>query len=173
MNSMYRNRFYLVQCILMSIDWKEVGIWIASPHRMRSTVWSIWAATWENQQCGSAPSNDSDQPMHPPSLFRVFAVRKKKACVLSYTLSAQRRLWSDWADAQADLSLCWADSHFVCFVMSRLIWFNVCCTCQYLTGVGFTYKEMLLVWILELVGLLYFYIWSNSYIRHVLNPYLL
>ena len=28
--------------------------------------------------------------------------------------------WSDWADAQADLSLRWAHSHFVGFVMSRL-----------------------------------------------------
>ena len=50
----------------------------------------------------------------------VFAVRMKKAWVLSYPLSAQRRLWSDWADAQADLSLRWAHSHFVGFVMSRL-----------------------------------------------------
>ena len=44
----------------------------------------------------------------------------KKPWILSYTLSAQRRLWSDWAGAQADLSLRWAHSHFVCFVMSRL-----------------------------------------------------
>ena len=44
----------------------------------------------------------------------------KKAWVLSYPLSAQQRLWADWADAQADLSLHWAHSHFVCFVMSRL-----------------------------------------------------
>ena len=29
--------------------------------------------------------------------------------------------WSDWANAQADLSHRWADSHFVGFVMSRLI----------------------------------------------------
>ena len=28
--------------------------------------------------------------------------------------------WSDWADAQADLSLRWAHNHFVGFVMSRL-----------------------------------------------------
>ena len=35
----------------------------------------------------------------------------------------QRRLWSDWADAQADLSLRWAHTHFVGFVMSRLILF--------------------------------------------------
>ena len=41
--------------------------------------------------------------------------------VLSYPLSAQRRLWSDWADAQADLSLRWADTHFVDFVMSQLM----------------------------------------------------
>ena len=31
-----------------------------------------------------APSEDSDQPGHPPSLTRVFAVRMKKAWVLSY-----------------------------------------------------------------------------------------
>ena len=46
----------------------------------------------------------------------------KKAGVLSYPLSAQRRLWSDWADAQADLSLRWAHSHFAGFVMSRLMY---------------------------------------------------
>ena len=32
----------------------------------------------------------------------------------------QQRLWSDWADAQANLSLRWAHSHIVGFVMSRL-----------------------------------------------------
>ena len=54
-----------------------------------------------------APSEDSDQPGHPPSLIRVFAVRMKNHWALNYLLSAQWRLWSDWADAQADLSLCW------------------------------------------------------------------
>ena len=78
-------------------------------------------ATWQNQQNGCAPSEDSDQPGHPPSLIRVFAVRMKKHWVLSYALSTQRRLWSDWADAQADLSLRWAHTHFVGFVMSWLI----------------------------------------------------
>ena len=56
---------------------------------------NIWATTWQNQQSECAPSEDSDQPGHPPSLIRVFAVRMKKAWVLSYPLSAQRRLWSD------------------------------------------------------------------------------
>ena len=30
--------------------------------------------------------------------------------------------WSDWANAQADLSLCWAHTHFVGFDMSWLSW---------------------------------------------------
>ena len=67
----------------------------------------IWTASWQNQQNECAPSEDSDQPGHPPSLIRVFAVRIKKPGVLTYPLSAQRRHWSDWADAQADLSLRW------------------------------------------------------------------
>ena len=94
-----------------------------------------WPASWQNQQNDCASSEDSDQPGHLPSLIRVFAVRMKKAWVLNYPLSTQRRLWSDWADAQADLSLHWADaqvdlslrwahSHFVGFVMRR---FKCCC----------------------------------------------
>ena len=67
------------------------------------------------------PSEDSDQPGHPPSLIRVFTVHMKKAWVLSYPLSAQRRFWSDWADAQADLSVRWVHSHFPGFVMRWLI----------------------------------------------------
>ena len=35
----------------------------------------IWDASWQNQQNDCAPSEDSDQPGHPPSLIRVFAVR--------------------------------------------------------------------------------------------------
>ena len=81
----------------------------------------IWAISWQNQQSDCAPSEDSDQPGHPPSLIRVFAVRMRKAWVFSYPLSAQRRLWSDWADAQADLSLRWAHSHLAGFVMRQLI----------------------------------------------------
>ena len=81
-----------------------------------------WDATRQNQQNECAPTEDSDQPEHPPSLIRVFAARMKKAWVLSYPLSAQQGLWSDWVDAQADLSLRWAHTHLVGFVMSWLIW---------------------------------------------------
>ena len=50
----------------------------------------------------SVPSEDLDQPGHPPSLVRVFAVRMEKPWVLIYPLSAQRRLWSAWADAKTE-----------------------------------------------------------------------
>ena len=73
-----------------------------------------------NQQSECAPSEDSGQPGHPPSPFRVFAVHMKKPWALSYPVSAQRRLWSDYPGAKADLSLHWAHTHFVGFVMSQL-----------------------------------------------------
>ena len=34
-------------------------------------------------------------------------------------IERKRGLWSDWADAQADLSLRWAHSHYAGFVMRR------------------------------------------------------
>ena len=111
--------------------------WLYSCLGCAALEWNdpIWAAPWQNQQCSCAPSKDSDQPGHPPSLIRVFAVHMKKAWVLSYPLSAQRRLWSDWVDAQADLSLRWAHTHFVGFVMSWLIsiclLYPVFCCCFY------------------------------------------
>ena len=51
------------------------------------------------------PREDSDQPGHPPRMIRVFAVRMKKPWVFSFPSSAQRRLWSNWADCR-----CWLES---------------------------------------------------------------
>ena len=63
--------------------------------------------------------------LHPANTVCWGIISVKSSCisliaqswVLSYPLSAQRRLRPDWADAQADLSLRWAHSHFVGFVM--------------------------------------------------------
>ena len=74
----------------------------------------MWATSWQNQQNGICTQQR----------LRVFAVHMKKAWVLSYPLNAQRRLWSDWADAQANLSLHWAHSHFVLFVMRWLMYYS-------------------------------------------------
>ena len=81
-----------------------------------------------NQQNECAPSKDSDQPGHPPSLIRVFACVQRVVKDPSF-LHEDSENWSDWADAQADLSLRWAHTHFVRFVMSRLKWFWL--QCQY------------------------------------------
>ena len=59
-------------------------------------------------------------------VWSVFPVGMKKAWVLSYPLNVERRLWSDWADALADLSLRWMYSHFVGFVTRRLKWCMAC-----------------------------------------------
>ena len=118
--------------ISLRSDETQIFYWsfkyMSNYHLKSRTVFlhNIWAASWQNQQSECAPSEDSDQPEHPPSLIRIFAVCTKEAWTLSYSLSAQRRLWWDWADAQADLSLRWAHSRFVGFVTRRL----VLCTCK-------------------------------------------
>ena len=80
----------------------------------------IWAVTWQNQQSDCAPSEDSDQPGHWQSLIRVFAVRSMGSWGPKLSSCGQRRFWSDWVDAEADLSLRWAHPYFVGFVMPRL-----------------------------------------------------
>ena len=80
-------------------------------------TFDLWAVTWQNKQSVCVPSEDSDQPRHPPSLIRVFAVHWPKV-----SSCRQQRFWSDWADAQADLSLRWVHSHFVDFVISCLLY---------------------------------------------------
>ena len=85
-----------------------------------------------------APSEDSDQPGHPPSLIRVFAIHIRKAEVLSYHKSAQRSLCSDSGRIPR---LIWVFAgrkcHSVGFVMSRLI--LLCLTC--INNTDFCYFE--------------------------------
>ena len=55
----------------------------------------------------------------------------EKHGVLGYPQSAQRGLWSDWAYAQTDLSLCWAQMSFClfCHAVAQMFyyvcWFSV------------------------------------------------
>ena len=63
-------------------------------------------------------SHDMRKPTMSPSVTRGLrssqpSLRMKKCWVLSYSLSAQQILWSDWVDTQADQSLRWAHTHFV------------------------------------------------------------
>ena len=94
----------------------HMKVWQFWLHQSSENIWGhfgnlfkIWAMTWQNQQSDCVPIEDSDQPGHLPSLIRVFAVRMKKTWVLSYPLSAQRRLWSEgWSESSLGAqSLCW------------------------------------------------------------------
>ena len=105
------------------------NLWTTCSLRHQAIISSIYEPPHDKTNgIACAPSEDSDQPGHPPSLIRVFAVHMKKAWVLSYPLSAQRRLWSDWADAQADLSLRWAHMPFCwfCHEVAPIILTNLC-----------------------------------------------
>ena len=100
-----------------------------------------------NQQNDCAPSEDSDQPGHPPSLFRVFAVLASAQSVqslrclgirpvcLESSLSAWRNLGSlasHWAHIE--------DSDQT-GRMRRLIWVFAGCTCYFVGFVGLCLKS--------------------------------
>ena len=72
------------------------------------------ATTWENQQCGYASQEDSDQSRHQLSLVRVVVVHIKKAWVVSYPLSAQSRLWKCpvWSESLLGAHLFFCIYHF-------------------------------------------------------------
>ena len=76
----------------------------------------------------TAPSEDSDQHGHPPSVIRVFAVRSVGSSGPKLSSCGQRRHWSDWADEYCtDIIRLggWVfagrTGHFVSFVMRRFI----------------------------------------------------
>ena len=67
----------------------------------------------------------TDQPGHLPSLIRVFDMRSMGSKGLKLSSCGQRRLWSDWADVQADLSLHWVHMPFCWFLScsgSNVVW---------------------------------------------------
>ena len=75
---------------------------------------AIFKLLFESQQQKTylwkcAPSEDSDLPAHPRSLIRIFTGRVLDSQGYEVSSCGHRRLWSDGADAQADLSLRWED----------------------------------------------------------------
>ena len=82
-----------------------------------------WAASQQNLQNDICVQWRLRSAWASASRIRVFAVRMKKHWVLSYPLSALRRLWSDWVDALADPSLCWAQISLL--VLSWVGWNHI------------------------------------------------
>ena len=123
----WRLRLRIVWSTLWSLlEYMMISFW--------NTWWSLleymmkkrkltWAASWQNQQNDCAPSEDSDQPGHLPSLMRVLAVRMNKAWVLCYPLSAQQKLirlggCSGWSESSLGahailLVLSWGGSYLM------------------------------------------------------------
>ena len=106
------------------------AIFFGSPNFL--DCYGIWPNVWrgfshemanepphdKTNKMACVPSEDSDQPGHLPNPIRIL----KKAWLLNNPLSAQQRLWSDWNDAQSDLSLRWVHSYLVGFVKW---WLNI------------------------------------------------
>ena len=114
----------------------------------------------KTNKAACAPSEDSDQPGHPPSLIRVFAVHMKKPWALSYSLSAAKNLirfggcpgWSE--SSLCAYSFCWfcyVAAHFIVLVSVmeniisvcwRLVWswkqnpIFCCVNCRQVPRVG-------------------------------------
>ena len=66
-----------------------------------------------NKTC--VTSKDSDQPVHPPSMARVLVYPSFNSPDAVKGTCDQRRLWSDSADAQSDLSLRWSHKSYCRF----------------------------------------------------------
>ena len=82
----------------------------------------VWAKAQQNQ----APSEDSDQPGHQPSLIRAFTVHIKKLSVLSYPESVQQRLWIQTEKMPRLIGgFAGLTSYFVGFVMRWLILYGL------------------------------------------------
>ena len=88
------------QIILLILSWGG-SVWFGSTLSLTIcpglSVWKlicIWATSWQNQQNDCAPSEDSDQPGHLPSLIRVFTVHSVGSLGTKLSSCGQRRLWS-------------------------------------------------------------------------------
>ena len=97
--------------------------WIFEPEQDKTykiTYQPPYDKTNKDQLNGRCAQRRPRSALASASLNRVFAVCMKNAWS-SATHQAHSGDWSEWADAQADLSLRWAHTHFVGFVMSWLI----------------------------------------------------
>ena len=113
------------QCLVVTDDVKQID-WHATYENCNELSYvdifltELWAASWQTPTKWHVRPAKTQISLGIRPVWSVFPVRLKKAWVLSYPLSVQRRLWSDLADAKADLTLRRAHSHFVGFVMRRL-----------------------------------------------------
>ena len=107
------NQAPVLQFMYCPFDYKWLRLMLLCNLAVHSMLISGWAYQGEPQHLKTnkltcAPSEHSDQTGHPPSLIRVFPVDFMGSWGPNHSSGGQQRVWSDWADAQADLSLHWA-----------------------------------------------------------------
>ena len=104
---------------------KMHGFWVFVGQRRNKLQWiyapmEIYCVAFEHphDKTACAPSEDSDQPGHQPSLIRIFAVRMKKAWVLSYPneLTAKTLIRLGGCPGWSESSL---GAHFSLLVLSQ------------------------------------------------------
>ena len=97
-NNLHQHWFCFTCQAILSVGPRNRHKILLYVHMSRSTTkptkWSVHPA-----------KNQISLGIHP--VWSIFAVCMKKHWVLSYPLRTLWRLWSDWTDAQADLSLRW------------------------------------------------------------------
>ena len=86
---------------------------------MQGNQQKSWAASWQNQQNGCAPSEDWDQPGHPPSLISLRCPHEE---ALGAWLAIERTAKTDQTGRMPRLIRVFAGRtyQFVGFVMRRL-----------------------------------------------------
>ena len=65
------------------------------------------------------------QPGHPPSLIRVFSVHSNWAAKDPSFFQADSEDWSDWVDAQADVSLPWVHMPLIFDILISTVTLNI------------------------------------------------
>ena len=83
---------HFVVLVVLWLKWHQQTVERRIPAYALSSLNANEPPHYKTNKMACAPIENSDQPGHPHSLHRVFAVGMKKAWVLSYPLSAQRRL---------------------------------------------------------------------------------
>ena len=73
-----------------------------------------WAGAWQNQQNDLCILVKTHINLGTWPVWSVLYVRFKDSLGPKPSSSRQRRLWSDWVNAQTDLSLCWMHRSFCC-----------------------------------------------------------
>ena len=167
-NESYGRHFWVVSIRKLVQDdivyWRHTGLHLAFVnvfHKLLDELnppvsfqkQTIWGTAWQNLTKWPVCLANTQISLGICQVWSVLPVRMKKPSVLSLPLSALWRPWSDWVDAQADLSLSWVHRSLFWFCHAAahlyLDWHNseVCLFFTFgLLSYALTWKYSVLSW---------------------------